>query len=124
MISVIKKFEFEAAHYLPDYEGACSTMHGHTFKLEIELTADKFLNGMIIDFSQLKKIVAELVLEKLDHKVLNDIIPTPTSENIILWIRNRLGPIIANFSEDKSNNLELIRVRLYETSNSYAEWKE
>lgn len=118
MLSVTKKFEFESAHFLKDYEGKCACLHGHTFKLEIEIAFgdEKFYKNddMIIDFGTLKQIVNEQVIEVFDHRVLNEVMEAnPTSENIVLWIVHRLRPLFMD---------QLVRVRLHETSNSYAEW--
>ena len=117
MLSITKKFEFEAAHFLPDYEGPCKNTHGHTYKLEVslggELTPEAGYFGMIYDFSLLKKTVQEEIISKMDHSLLNNFFKNPTAELMVCWIRDQL---ITKFGTS------LIRVRLYETSNSYAEW--
>lgn len=119
MVTVTKNFEFEAAHKLPNYEGDCKNLHGHTFKMEVEIGADNNFDsigkdGMLIDYKNLKSIVQDLIIKKLDHKYLNDILPNPTSEMLLQLIVNTL-------SEFWKDNLQ--RVRLYETTNSYCEWK-
>ncbi|MBU0778310.1 6-carboxytetrahydropterin synthase QueD [Patescibacteria group bacterium] len=121
MISICRKFEFHAAHHLPNHEGKCKDVHGHSYILEVEVTGPKSQKGseigMIMDFGFLKKIVNDSVLEKLDHKNLNDIWNNPTAEemieDIVRWIDLEL--------EKFPSYVE--RVRLWETSNSYAEWK-
>lgn len=124
MISVCKTFSFEYAHYLPCHQGKCRRLHGHSAKLEIEVTgAVKPFDtgdpesGMVIDFGNLKAIVQKNVIDVLDHSCLNDIFHNPTAEVILQWIRDRL---ITFF---KSKNLSLSRIRLYETQDSYVEWK-
>lgn len=122
MLTVTKKFEFEAAHHLPEYDGKCNNIHGHTFKLEVEVSdTDPVLNGndiystMIIDFGDLKRIVNEMIIDKLDHKYLNDIFAVaPTSETIVIWIVKELKEVFG---------VNLQRVRLHETSNSFSEWR-
>lgn len=84
-------FTFDAAHHLPGYDGCCSRVHGHTYKLEIVLEGDKKNDGMIMDFAILKKIVKEEVLDKLDHQDLNQIIKNPTAENMVEWIYEKLS---------------------------------
>lgn len=122
MLSITKKFEFEAAHRLPEYDGRCSRVHGHRFQLEVEVSG-RVINegskrGMILDFGDLKRIVQERVVEKLDHQYLNDLGDlfsfTPTAENLVMWIVEELRCVL----------LGLIRVRLWETSTSYCEWKK
>ena len=126
-ISVTKKFEFEACHNLNDYDGPCSRMHGHTYKLEVTIELPKYTslrNGMIIDFSDLKSIVNEKVISVMDHQNLNTITDNsddlifeqPTAENMVLWIADELKPVFARMS------LHLAHIRLYETSNSHADW--
>jgi len=119
MLSITKRFEFETAHFLPDYKGKCALIHGHSFKLEIEISkcpsSYKNYSSFIMDFGDLKKIVNECIIEQLDHKFLNDMFEIPTCETLVLWIQKKLFLI---FQEG------LERIRLYETSNSYAEWKK
>lgn len=132
MITITKIFEFAAGHHLPHHQGACKNQHGHNFKLEITvgkkikdlLLEDERLaefedssKGMVMDFSQLKEIIKGEVINLLDHKYLNDIIPNPTAELLILHIRGLIGQEIEKYG------VKLIRIRLWESSTSYAEWK-
>ena len=64
---VLKEFEFDAAHYLPSYNGKCEHLHGHTYKLVVKVDGRPDMEGMVLDFSLLKKIVQTKVLRKLDH---------------------------------------------------------
>jgi len=121
MISVTKIFNFCYAHYLEDYEGKCSEMHGHNCRLEVEISNGWNLSktsGMTIDFNELKKVVQREVIEKLDHKCLNHIPDfkreNPTAENMCLWIVDRLEPIYEEM---------LVKVVVWETEASYATWK-
>ena len=134
MITVVKEFSFEAAHYLPGYKGACANLHGHSYRLLVGVFGE--INpetGMIIDFKTLKKMVQPIV-DLLDLSYLNKVSTygfpyfMPTAENMIEWIRDRLvnyyvfdehGPLESEFT--RLRNLSFIR--LYETANSYAEWR-
>lgn len=114
MLTVTKRFEFCYSHFLPAHQGKCKELHGHNGILEVEVTGRVDPStGMIIDFGNLK-IALERVLEKLDHKHLNKIIENPTAENILLWLVGELGYY---------HNLTLVRLRLYETRDNWAEWK-
>lgn len=78
--------EFASAHTLRGYPGACSRMHGHNWKLEVEVDSTELDEvGMGIDFKVIKQSAKEMVNE-LDHRYLNDIPPfdtvNPTAENI------------------------------------------
>lgn len=123
MISVCKTFEFEAAHNLPDHEGACRRVHGHGYKLEIEvsgrLKTSGSERGMIIDFGKLKRIVNAVVVGKLDHTMLNTFFLVPTAEEMVLKISQMLQTA---FTADNLK-IKLVRVRLWETSTSSAEWR-
>jgi 6-pyruvoyltetrahydropterin/6-carboxytetrahydropterin synthase len=120
ILSVTKSFEFDYAHSLPDYDGICARTHGHRGVLQVELvecdTTHALCNyeGMVIDFKDLKKIVEVEVISKLDHYYLNDVIEIPTAENMVRWIVKKLLPY---FKE------ALVRIRVYETPDSYAEWR-
>jgi 6-pyruvoyltetrahydropterin/6-carboxytetrahydropterin synthase len=85
-----KIFYFDAAHYLPDYDGKCENLHGHTYRLEIVIDDKVKRDGMVLDFTKLKEIVNKEVLEALDHQPLNEIVDNPTAEHIVEWIWRRL----------------------------------
>ncbi len=78
--------EFSAAHVLYGYAGACNRIHGHNFKVELEVEARALDGvGMAIDFTALEAIAASIAQE-FDHRLLNEIPPftevNPTAENI------------------------------------------
>jgi len=119
-LSVCKVFEFEYAHFLPQHEGKCKNVHGHSGKLEIEIFGPVGANGMVMDFGNLKKIVTENITSKLDHIFLNnhptEFTENPTAENIVLWVRMELQKYLPI-------SKLIRRVRVWETSSSYAEWR-
>jgi 6-pyruvoyltetrahydropterin/6-carboxytetrahydropterin synthase len=110
-MKLYRKVCISAGHKLNlPYESACENPHGHNFVVELFLEGDVNRDtGMVIDFVELKKIVSVL-----DHKWLNVIkgLEQPTAENIVLFLINRFREL-AVFSR--------IRVRVWETENSYAE---
>lgn len=85
MYYIKKRIEISAAHRLNlSYESKCTRLHGHNWILIVECRA-KELNpdGMVTDFTHVK----EMIQNRLDHVVLNDVIPgNPTAENIARWI--------------------------------------
>jgi len=85
-----REFHFDASHFLPAYKGKCEQVHGHTYKLEIEIKGEPDKDGMVMDFSELKGIVNENIIEKLDHRDLNELFENPTAENIAGWIFKEL----------------------------------
>jgi len=125
---VVKQFEFAAGHFLPGYPGKCANPHGHNFVLEIGV--EGFVNsetGMVMDFSKLKKIVSQEIVDILDHSFLNDLkrdkFPwqMPTAENIVDWV---LWKLLHLWEDSEWEDGEIALVRLWETSTSYAEWRK
>jgi len=113
---IAKHFEFEAAHQLPpeiECYGACRKLHGHTYKLTIEIEGIVNEYGWVMNFKDLKAIVKPKVIDILDHSFLNDTVVLSTAENLILWIEKQIKTDIEVYAKLKS-------ITLYETSNSYA----
>jgi 6-pyruvoyltetrahydropterin/6-carboxytetrahydropterin synthase len=141
-IRITKQFNFETGHALYGYDGKCRNVHGHSYKLSVTVIGTPITDnnhvkyGMVIDFTDLKKIVKEEVVEKFDHAtVFNNNTPhvelakelqqrghyvilvpyQPTSENMVIdfaeKIKNRLP-----------DNITLFSLKLQETETSYAEW--
>lgn len=141
-IRITKEFSFETGHALYGYDGKCKNVHGHSYKLSVTVigvpisdkTNVKF--GMVIDFSDLKKIVKEEIVDHFDHAtVFNATTPhlelanelknrghhvilvdyQPTSENMV-----------TDFAEKIKNRLpagiKLHSLKLQETDSSFAEW--
>ncbi|URA09692.1 6-carboxytetrahydropterin synthase QueD [Thermospira aquatica] len=113
---LIKEFTFDAAHNLINYNGKCEHLHGHTYKLQVTVEGPKDeTTGMVCDFAELKQIVHEYIIQKLDHAYLNDIVPLSTAENLATWIANTLEFPLAQ------KNLRLVRLVLWETPGSAVE---
>lgn len=107
-----REFKFDAAHNLVNYHGKCERLHGHTYHMSVTLSGQPDHEGMIYDFVYLKKKVNELVLSKLDHAYINEIIEQPTAEYIAKWIFQTLD------AELKRDNCELYEIRVWETESS------
>ena len=123
-LTVVKEFTFDAAHYLPEYDGKCANLHGHTYTLQVGFKGDvNGETGMVVDFSQIKRQLGKLI-DRLDHAYLNDVdlidFPKymPTAENMVIWLIHRIQTAPLDFVE------QLEFVRLYETPTSYAEWRK
>lgn len=125
-VTVVKEFSFDAAHFLPGYCGPCGNIHGHTYKLQVGIRGDVKRQGMVIDFGEVKKLVDEHIVSKLDHKLLNSIesihhytfpCAQPTAELMVLFFATVLLEIL------REKNVTLDFIRLWETPTSYAEWR-
>lgn len=89
MYYIKKRLEVAGAHKLClDYESKCQNLHGHNWIIEVYCKSENLnQNGMVIDFTEIKKRIHE----KLDHKYLNDILDfNPTAENIAKWVVDNL----------------------------------
>lgn len=114
--SVTKSFAFEAAHYLPDYKGACSRLHGHSYKMQVTVSGSvDEASGMIVDFNVMKTVVNKTVVNKYDHQYLNDFFEKPTAENMVQHIFKELNVKFTKMG------LTLESVKLWETESSFAE---
>ena len=140
-IRVTKEFDFEMAHALWNYDGACKNIHGHSYKLFVTLIGlpiednndPKF--GMVLDFKDLKQLIKGAVVDFLDHslvvyrlaegKSLSMVSQMyekvhvfdfqPTCENLVLYIVEKIQSLL-------SPGLDLHAIKLYETATSFAEW--
>ena len=126
-VYITKRFTFEACHHLPNYNGKCANVHGHSYKLEVTVSAEKNFtmghyspyNNMVIDFSTLKSIVNVEVVNKYDHQDLNEFFAMPTAESMVVEmfedIRSKLN--------DMFDFVRLEEVKLWETEDSYASFR-
>jgi 6-pyruvoyltetrahydropterin/6-carboxytetrahydropterin synthase len=96
MYELFVEDHFDAAHYLPEYQGKCERLHGHRFKVLVRVTAAGLdRGGMAYDFAEMKRVLRE-ALAVLDHNCLNELpdfaTTAPSSENIAAWLYSRLEP--------------------------------
>jgi 6-pyruvoyltetrahydropterin/6-carboxytetrahydropterin synthase len=99
-----KDIRFEAAHQLPEHDGKCARLHGHSWKGTIRVVGDVLVQegpkkGMLIDYGDIRKITDALVEEKLDHHYLNDtlaFIGAPTSERVARWLYLAVAKLITD----------------------------
>ena len=109
-----RRVTFDAAHQLPFHEGVCKRLHGHTYAVELGVlsTVDE-VTGMGIDLIDLKEFLYTNVVARFDHRLLNDALQgvQPTAESIAEYV-----------AETASQHFHAsVRVRVYETPNSWVE---
>ncbi len=140
-IRVTKRFHFEMAHALYQYDGLCRNIHGHSYNLQVTLIGEPKKqagdpkDGMVLDFSDLKAVVKSKIVNRFDHALMvNSLFSEkqidllkqtseriivvdfqPTSENIVTYISEIL-------KQHLPSGVSLFSIRLYETVTSYAEW--
>lgn len=118
-IRVVKEMTFDAAHLLRDYVGACANLHGHTYRVQVELCGVEaaLQNGMLLDFTLLKTVM-QGVIGRYDHTFLNNTPPfdtiNPTAENLALFF-------LRSLSDSDVVGQYVCAVRVWETPTSYAE---
>ncbi|HAT65024.1 6-carboxytetrahydropterin synthase [Aureisphaera sp. CAU 1614] len=141
-IRITKQFSFETGHALYGYDGKCRNVHGHSYKLSVTVIGNPIEDsshvkfGMVIDFSDLKKIVKEEIVDVFDHAtVFNKNTPhvelakelsqrghnvllvdyQPTSEMMVIDFAEKIKARLPK-------NITLHSLKLQETETSYAEW--
>ncbi|MBN4070684.1 6-carboxytetrahydropterin synthase [Olleya sp. AH-315-F22] len=141
-IRITKRFSFETGHALYGYDGKCRNVHGHSYKLAVTVIgkpitdANNVKFGMVIDFTDLKKIVKEEIVNVFDHAtVFNKNTPhielakeledrghnvllvdyQPTSEMMVIDFAEKIKKRLPE-------NIKLNSLKLQETETSYAEW--
>lgn len=141
-IRITKQFSFETGHALYGYDGKCKNVHGHSYKLFVTVIGSPIEDsnnvkyGMVIDFTDLKKIVKEEVVDVFDHAtVFNKNTPhielanelkdrghhvilvdyQPTSEKMVIDFMHKIKSRLPE-------HIKLFSLRLQETDSSFAEW--
>jgi len=114
--------DFSSSHQLRNYGGKCENMHGHNFGVEVAVEGDRLDDRVeyLVDFKELKRRT-KAVLERLDHKHLNDVPPfteiNPSSENLARFIYREL-------KDDMPENVCLAEVSVSEKDSSKATYRE
>ena len=142
MLRLTKIFHFDMAHVLKDYDGPCRNIHGHSDELRVTVEGEPLhdtnspKNGMVMDLHDLKVLVNEQIVSRLDHAfVVSSAMPAdflavlrrdfekivlvdyqPTSENLILDMVRRLQDTLPP-------QVRLHGIRLQETPDSFVEWE-
>jgi 6-pyruvoyltetrahydropterin/6-carboxytetrahydropterin synthase len=114
--------DFASAHTLRDYPGACARMHGHNWKVEVEVSARQLdAIGMGVDFRVIKQATRD-VAERLDHRYLNELEPftqvNPTAENIAAYFHRELSAKLNN------DRVQVHAVTLWETERACVRYVE
>jgi 6-pyruvoyltetrahydropterin/6-carboxytetrahydropterin synthase len=110
-------FHFNATHHFPEDPGYDRLQHGHDYEMTVLLEGQRAPGAMLFDMRDLKEIVRRDVIDRLDHKDLNEILPDPSLEALTEWIWTQLRTQIPASIR--------IGVIVWETRSIYAEfWGE
>ena len=141
---ITRRLEFDAGHRIPNHNSQCKHLHGHRYAIEITLSGDIITTegqpeqGMVMDFSDVKRIAQEKLVDAWDHaflvyrgdKAVCDFLASlpehktvildvvPTAEHLAQTAFDILNGAYRNVY---GNNLRLERVRIYETPNNWAD---
>ena len=123
MFELMVETHFSSAHQLRGYKGECERLHGHNWKVQVYVLAERLNEiDIAIDFHELKKLTNEVIVS-LDHGFLNEIFPftekNPSSENIAKWVYDSLKKKINNDS-----NVNLSAVTVWESETASATYYE
>lgn len=118
---ISKEFTFDAAHQLPDEEcyGQCRNLHGHTYRLIVEVVSKINEKGWVMNFKDLKTIVNELFISKYDHWFLNDYYTVSTAEYMAQYMFNTLTNYLIEHHK-QLGTVKVKRIMLWETPTSCA----
>ena len=141
-IRITKQFSFETGHALYGYDGKCKNVHGHSYRLDVTVIGSPITDssnvkyGMVIDFSDLKKIAKEEIVDVFDHatvfnkntphvELANELIKRdhhvilvdyqPTSEMMVIDFAEKIKKRLPE-------NIKIYSIKLQETETSFAEW--
>lgn len=139
MYILTTKSEFDSAHFLKDYEGKCSNMHGHRWTVEVEVRSESVQSsgpyrGMVVDFALLKGKLKEET-DRLDHKLiveegsLSQGLKAALLEEGFQMVAFPWRPTAENFSKYffdymKDGGYPIYKVSVYETPNNVAAYME
>ncbi|MGD9872232.1 MAG: 6-carboxytetrahydropterin synthase QueD [Thauera sp.] len=141
---ITRRLEFDAGHRIPDHASQCRHLHGHRYALEVTLSgaiikADgAAVNGMVMDFADVKRIANERVVARWDHAflayrgdsaVIDFLASMPGHKTVVLDVVPTAENLAAEafrildtaYRDTYGNDLRLERVRLYETPNCWAD---
>ncbi len=143
-MQITRRLEFDAGHRIPSHNSQCRHLHGHRYAIEITLSGDIITTegiseqGMVMDYSEVKRIAKEQLVDAWDHAflvyrgdtVVLDFLNSlpnhktvvldvpPTAENLATHAFELLN---AAYRHNYGNHLRLKRVRIYETPNNWAD---
>jgi 6-pyruvoyltetrahydropterin/6-carboxytetrahydropterin synthase len=134
-MKIAKEFHWEMGHRLPEHFGKCKNIHGHSYKMIVEVEGDVLDSGMVMDYYDLKKIVNPII-EEVDHafmvykndKKIVEFLEEMNSKKIVVDFQSTVENICRYFldkinSAGLPNNVNSLNVRIYETHDDYAEEK-
>ena len=134
MTTVTKTVKFDAAHVLTDHQGLCRNLHGHTYRVDVSVATEAD-GDMVIDFKELKGVLAEVILDRFDHSFIYNTGSTGESEiaavvekygmrTVAIPFRSTVENLAKMFyNELKGRVSGLSAVKVWETADNCAEFR-
>ena len=135
MLTVFKECRFDAAHILTHHSGQCKNLHGHTYRVIVEVRASSEDEDMVIDFKDLKHLIEERILSRFDHSFIYDetsesqreiaaVIKKYGMKSVALPFRSTAENLARYFFEALADKVAVAGVKVYETPDSCAEYRK
>lgn len=134
MLTVSKQCVFDAAHVLTNHAGQCKNLHGHTYRVIVEVAEGVGGRDMVIDFKDLKQVMREVIVERFDHAFMFDeasaseceiatVITKHGMRSVGLPFRTTAENLARHFFRELAGRLNVVSVKVYETPESCAEFR-
>ena len=134
MLTVSKQCTFDAAHVLTNHAGQCKNLHGHTYRVIVEVAEGPDGKDMVIDFKDLKQVLGEVILERFDHAFVYDkasvseceiaaVIAKHGMKSVGLPFRSTAENLARFFFQELTVRVNVASVKVYETPESCAEYR-
>ena len=143
-MDITTRLEFDAGHRIPNHKSSCKNLHGHRYAIEVTVTGPIHDDtkssdfGMVIDFSDVKKIIKDLVVDRWDHafivyqddkEIVNFLNTLPNHKTVIFPVvptaENMASQayliLSIEFNKRFNHQLKIKQIRMYETPNSWAD---
>ena len=143
-MDITTRLEFDAGHRIPNHKSSCKNLHGHRYAIEVTVTGPIHDDskssdfGMVIDFSDVKKIIKDLVIDRWDHafivyqddkEIVNFLNTLPNHKTVIFPVvptaENMASQayliLSIEFNKRFNHQLKIKQIRMYETPNSWAD---
>ena len=134
MTTVTKTVKFDAAHVLTDHQGLCRNLHGHTYRVDVSVAAEAD-GDMVIDFKELKGILAEVICDRFDHSFIYNTGSVGESEIAAVVEKHGMRTVAIPFRSTCENLAKMFynalktripglsSVKVWETADNVAEFK-
>jgi len=134
MLTVSKQCQFDAAHVLTHHAGQCRNLHGHTYRVIVEVSGEDDGRDMVTDFKDLKQVIRDVIVERFDHAFIYDetseseceiaaVIAKHGMKSVGLPFRSTSENLARYFYDVLADRVNVTSVKVLETPESCAEYR-